>query len=213
MLKTHHLIFLLIPAFIILALALFIRIIQYQPLNPPIVEEKKDTTITKIPIMPNDPILGSKKAPITIVAFEDFGCEGCKYQSSILEQILQKYPDKVKIIWKGIAVTSFPYPTKPAHQYAYCANKQNKFIEFKNLAFSNSDNLSAENLDIIADTIKLDKNKLELCLSAAETKSYVDETENIARFFNIQAVPTFFINNEQITNPSTLEGWETIINQ
>jgi len=213
MIKTHHLIFLLIPAFLILALAWFVHIIRYQPLNPPEEKQKTNTAEAIIPIMPADPILGKKNAPITIIAFEDFGCEGCKYQSSLLEQLLQKYPDKVKIVWKGVAVVSFPYPTKPAHQYAYCAGKQHKFSEFKDLAFANSDALSPENLTAIAESVKLNKDQLTACLSAAETKEYVEQTENIARFFNIQAVPTFFTGNQQVINPTTLEGWEALINQ
>jgi protein-disulfide isomerase len=213
MLKTRHLIFLLIPAFLILALAIFVRVIQYQPLTPPTEEQKKENNLTAVPIMPEDPILGNKKAPNTIIAFEDFGCDACKYQTNLLNQLLEKYPNKVKIIWKGLSVVSFPYPTTLAHQYAHCANKQGKFAEFKNQTFGTSDNLSAENLNLIVEALKLDTTKLTQCLSLTETKNYLSETENIARFFNIQSVPTFFINNQQITNPTSLEGWEAIISK
>jgi protein-disulfide isomerase len=210
-LKT--LLFLFIPAIIIACFTLFIRVIQYQPLYPKIENYDKLNTHESltIPIYLEDPIIGDKKAGKTIIAFEDFACEGCKIQSIILDQLLQKNPGKLKIIWKGLPVNQFPYPSELAHKYAFCANEQEKFIEFQKLAFTNGDNLSAEILDIIISQLDIKESKFKTCLESNDPQKHITQTEQLGMVLNIQSVPTFFMNNKQIETPTNIEGWETLL--
>jgi len=213
MTKNKTLIIIFLPAIIIAGLALFIRIIQYQPLYPDLkdYENLNGQTGFNLPIYPEDPIIGNKKAPKTIVAFEDYSCQGCKIQSTILNNLLEKYPDKIKIIWKGLPVSQFPYPSKPAHDYAFCINEQGEFNKFYQLAFTNGGNLSNEILDVITEQIDLNQKDLKTCLESNRPQLYVEKTEQLGMVLNIQSVPTFFVNNKQVTTPTTLEGWEMLL--
>jgi protein-disulfide isomerase len=201
---------LFIPAIIIVLLGLGIRVIQYQPLYPKKQSEKKNAS-TVIPILPNDPITGSKKAGISIIAFEDFGCEGCKAQSSMFEQLQQKYPNKIKIVWKLLNVTKFPVASEKGHAYGFCAYEQGKFAEFKEMAFANGSNLSDGILSIIADNVKLNQKKLNACLQSGRADAYATQTEAFARMLNVQAVPTLFMNNKQMQTPQSLQEWEAVL--
>ncbi len=204
--------FIFIPATLLAAVFLFVRVVQYQPLFPK--EDKTENPESKtlsVPIFPDDPILGNKKAGTGIVAFEDFGCEACKEQTAIFEELVNKYPGAIRIIWKGLPVTQFPYPTELAESYGYCANKQGMFDIFKTYAFSNSGNLSQTSLDIISEEIKLNKEKLTECLESPATANHITQTKQIARILNIQAVPAIFVNGKQIDPPKSLEGWETLL--
>ncbi|MBT3539231.1 thioredoxin domain-containing protein [Candidatus Parcubacteria bacterium] len=215
MLSSKKIILVFIPALLFVILVLFVRIVQYEPLFPDIDTEelaKKNTGEFIIPILSQDPVLGDRKSPVTIIAFEDFSCPACQQQTAILDNILNDYEGKVKIIWKGLPVSQFPYPSKLVHTYAYCANKQGKFEGFKNYAFTNFANLSEASLEHIAEEIELDNKKLTECLEASETELYIENTKQIAQILNIQAVPTFFINNRQINQPSTQDGWKTLLN-
>lgn len=213
--KTHKLILVLIPAILIAILALFIRFIQYEPLVPQELIDKgqgnNQANGIQIPIYPDDPILGNKKAPITLIAFEDFGCEHCSVLSSVFDQLLEAYPDKVKIIWKGLSVAKFPYSTEAAHQYAFCANRQGKFAEFSKFAFANYNQLTKTTLDAISANIKLNEKKLLECLTDAEMMEYNTKNEMLGMALNIQAVPTVFLNNKQISPPADLTGWQAVL--
>ena len=213
MLRSRNLIFVFIPAILIAGFTLFVRIIQYQPLYPKVnnYQEENANGTFSIPIYPEDPIIGSKKANKTIIAFEDFACEGCKIQFTLLDQLLSTYPNNVKIIWKGLPVSQFPNPSKIVHQYAFCVNQQNKFTEFQKLAFTNSDNLSTEILDIIINQIDIKQDNFRECLESEESVNYIEKTEQLGMLLNIQAVPTFFIDSKQITTPNSLEGWKTLL--
>jgi protein-disulfide isomerase len=205
MIKTRHLLLIFIPAILLASFILFIRIIQYEPLYQKITNTSLKQEL--VPILPNDPIVGNKRAPITIVAFEDFNCEHCKYQNGLLDKLMETYPNQVKIVWKSISSKA----NEGADDYAYCANKQGKFTEFKQLAFANQNNLTKNTLDIIATELSLNQSKLEECLISEDTQKYNEINKNIAISLHIQFVPTFFIDNKQITTPESLIEWQTVL--
>lgn len=210
MLSTKRLLLAFIPAFLLLALTIFIRIVQYQPLNPK-PEQAGNPEEFVIPISPNDPILGNKKAPKTLIAFEDFGCEHCKVQSELLDQVLQEHPNAFKLIWKGLPVSKFPVDTRASHRYAFCFHEQQKFEEFESYAFANYQNLSQAVLDAIVSQVDINKKVLDECLSSTRPDAHIAQVEQIARALNIQAVPAIFIDNKQITTPQTKEEWVALL--
>lgn len=212
MIKKQHIIFVLLPAVLLVGIIFSIRAFQYKILfSDKTKEVEKKTTLELIPILKEDPILGSLVAPHTLIAFEDFGCEGCKSQNILLKEIEQKHPGKVKMIWKGLPVVTFPFSSEPAHEYGYCANAQGKFTEFKELAFANSNNLSKQMLDTITKEIKLDETKLKECLSSEKPLQYINTIRQLARIVHVQHVPTFFLNNKQISTPASLAEWEFVL--
>jgi protein-disulfide isomerase len=215
MLTTKKMFFIFLPALFLASLALFIRIVQFEPLQPKTTETNQENTDVNqfvIPISPDDPIVGNKKAPITIIAFEDFACPACQQQSIILDQLIATYPQKIKIIWKGLPVHEFPYPSEEAQKYSFCANKQGKFDTFRELAFTNGDNLSSSVLTSITGEIGLDSKDFDACIQSEAPTTYKTQNEQLAQILNIQAVPTYFVNNKQIPNPTTLEDWKLLLN-
>ncbi len=212
MLKTKHLLFIFIPAILIAGFVFFIRLVEYQPLYPKI-SSTSSTVGTVVPIFVDDPITGSANAGVSIVVFEDFGCSHCKTTNALLNQVWQKYPDKIKIVWKGLPVTKFPVATDLAHEYAYCANQQEKYTDFSEIAFANSTNLNADTLSKIATQINLNQNQLKKCLESNAPADYLNRIYNLATSLNIQVVPTIFLNDQQIQTPQLIEEWETLINK
>lgn len=214
MIQSKHLIIILIPAILLALFAFGIRIIEFNNTRQNTDTTPQQTTASQdknIPIFAEDPIIGNKKAPNTLIVFADFGCEGCQSQHTLFNQLLEKYPDKVKIIWKGLSVTKFPYDSTTALNYGYCANKNKVFTEFSDLAYTNYMSLSPVTLQTIVDELKMDKEKFLTCVDSIETKTYNENNRQIAEIFNIQSVPTIFFNDKQIGNPTTLEQWEAVL--
>lgn len=208
--STKTMYFIFIPAILIAAFALFIRIVQYQPLYPKQEESvKEETQKTSITLFADDIISGNKKASKSILIFKDLGCAQCKTQSQFLDQLLEEYPDKLNVIWKLLAVTKFPESTELAHDYTYCANQQGKFDAFKTMAYENTNNLSEATLQIISREIELDNKKLATCLASEDVAQYRQKVIALAKGLNIQAVPTIFINDTQIRTPRDMSGWIT----
>lgn len=197
-----------IPALAAAGVFLFIRVVQYEPLFPKRIDEPTDAGQTLVPVFDDDAILGSLKAPITLIAFEDFGCPACKDQDALLKQLIAEYPDKVKVVVKLLSVTRFPYSTQSAHRYGWCARAQGKFSEFKDLAFVNADNLSPQTIDVISQSSGLDEKKLAVCLSEPAADNNIDKNRQLAEFLNVRQVPTFFLNNRQLRTPQSIDQWK-----
>ena len=169
-------------------------------------EEQEELSF--IPIFEHDPILGNPQAGTTIVVFEDFLCESCRTQNQLLNQLIEKHSTAVRIIWKDFPILTFPYPSEQIHAYGFCANRQRTFEAFKDAAFT----LNAPNegvLDQIAREVDLDTEQLETCLARADYITHFEKNKILARALNIQAAPAIFVNNTQITPPSTVSEWES----
>ncbi len=200
-----------IPILLLAGMALFIRIVQYEPLIPKVNETQEQQIAEQVPIFAEDPITGDKKARVTLIAFEDFGCTNCKQQSDLLTTVLEQHPQSVKIVWKILPITRYPVDSTLSAKYAFCAHAQNKFAEFKEYAFQNGTNLSESVLESIVQEITLDETKLSSCLASPLPQAHIDATKALASQLNIQALPTMFINNKQILPPTTVDGWKKLL--
>lgn len=205
----RHIVLSLFPAILVALFAVFVVVIQYNP-APETDDEAADRAL-QIPLFADDPILGDLRAPVTLVAFEDLGCGGCAEQDQIFTQLLAKHPERLKIVWKPLSVTTIPYSTRQAHEYAYCANEQGLFETFKALAFANRTALDSTTLEILIDEAELDRDVLGTCLASGRPQNALDQNELLAQALNIQTVPTIFLDNTQVSHPTTIAGWETLL--
>lgn len=206
---TKYLLLIFIPIILVTGSFFYINYLQYKPLYPETEKNKKEKQTSEIPILAGDVILGKKTAPKTIVAFEDLGCNACKEQHELLNKLIEKHSNKVKVVWKGLPIKKFPHSSDLAHKYAFCVNKQGKFEKFTELAFANSNNLSESVIKSIVNKMKINQNRLKNCLNSDQPDNYIQKTKKLAKFLNIQAVPATFVNGQQIDEPGTISGWET----
>jgi protein-disulfide isomerase len=151
-----------------------------------------------IPYISGDPIIGKKNAPITIIAFGDFGCPSCAAAHRVFTEITTSYPTKIKVVWKGLPVTRYPTPSDRAHTYAFCANKQGKFREFSDVLFQNPQALKDSDLAQAAQTAGLADKQLQNCLINTEPAEYIAQVKSIATFLSIQTVPAAYIGDSAL---------------
>src|SRR5262245_56402328 len=85
---------------------------------------------------------GPKDAPVTIVEFSDFQCPFCKSATTTIKQVLEKYPGKVRLVFRDYPLASI-HPLAPkAHEAARCAGEQAKFWEYHDVLFERSPKIS-----------------------------------------------------------------------
>ena len=213
--QTKRLLFIFIPALLVVGIAFFIRFTQYEPLLPDFEEvekQREEASAFKIPVLREDPVVGNRRANITLIAFEDFGCEACDNQSRLIAQLITKHPENVKLVWKGLPVTRIPYNSRDAHLMSHCMHKQDLFDEFADRAFANRLDLSPSVLDAIATQMSgVNQNSLRNCMQTNEASDHLQRTEQLAKALDIQSVPTIFLDNKQIQHPQSVEGWENFL--
>lgn len=150
----------------------------------------------------DDPVLGNKNAPITIVEFVDYECPFCKrFFDETLPQIKKEYIDKgkVKLVMRDLPL-SFHQNAHKESQAAECAREQggdSAYYKYHDEIFrrtiSNGTGLALDQLQVIANDIGFNGSALQTCLDSEKYKAEVDRDLADASSYGASGTPTFFI--------------------
>jgi len=151
----------------------------------------------------DDPVLGDKDAPVTIVEFSDYECPFCKrHFDETLPQLVKTYVDtgKVKIVYRDFPLSFHdPMATKEAVA-ANCAKEQGgdkKYFEFHDEIFkrttSNGNGLNDEKIQAIAKYLGLNSSKFTSCLSNQSQTHEVKKDIADGTAAGASGTPTFVI--------------------
>jgi len=115
--------------------------------NPPPKPEAPAVTVTadqagKLKLY-DGPSRGPANAPVTIVVFQDNICPYCGHALGTLDQIVDEYAGKVKIVVKQFPVHKDSVLSSEA---SYAADAQGKFWELHDVMFQHQDDLSRDAL-------------------------------------------------------------------
>lgn len=133
-----------------------------------------------------DHIRGAKKAKVTIVEYSDFECPFCGNFSPTVKQVLDEYPNDVRLVYRHFPLRSIHPEAAIAAGAAECASEQGKFWEFHDALFDNQARLGDGLYKEIAQNLKLNMSKFNDCLSSDKYASLVqeDESDGIAAGIN-----------------------------
>jgi protein-disulfide isomerase len=170
----------------------------------------KEQIITQPTINDQSPIRGDIDAPITIYEFSCFGCPSSRAIQPIIKNILNKYPNEVKLVWKDLLIPGLYPEADQLHLAARCANNQDQFWDYHDRLWA-STSPSTEDLYNIAGELDLDAKEFKQCLDDKEPADIISEDVDEAGKLSIPGTPHFYINNQEISGSATFEDFEKII--
>lgn len=135
----------------------------------------------------------------------------CKRLDSLLDQLVEKYPQKVKVAHKNFPVQSHKYAEKAARA-ALAAGKQGQFWPFHDKLFDNYNRLNDDKVREIVRELKLDAAKFEKDWQDPEIAAVVQSDMAEGRQVGVRSVPTIFINGKQVKR-RTLDGMSEMIDK
>ena len=157
------------------------------------------------------PVRGDKDAPVTIVEFSDFQCPYCKTATGTIKQVLDKYPGKVRLVFRDFPLANI-HPLAPkAHEAARCAAEQGKFWEYHDVLFEHSPSLTPDELKQYAKDLKLDAAAFDQCVDSGKYKAAVDQDTQEGLGLGLTGTPSFFINGRQLVGAQPLTAFQKII--
>jgi protein-disulfide isomerase len=127
----------------------------------------------------------------------------------LLEQVLEKNPKTVKLVYKNFPIGSHKFAMKSATA-ALAAGAQGKFWEFHDLLFENYRSLSDQKIEEIALSLDLDKEAYEQKKKDPEIVNLIRRDVLEARDIGVRGTPTLFINGRRLKNRS-LNGFQELI--
>lgn len=156
------------------------------------------------------PVLGPQDARVTIVEFSDFQCPYCAAAVPQINAILKAYPSQVKLIFKQYPLETHSQADLAAAA-AIAAQKQGKFWPLHDAMFANRDDLSRNNLLLLAKQTGMDMNRFETDIDSTEVRETVVRDVQDGNQAGVEGTPTIFINGQKYNGPITLETLKPIV--
>jgi len=150
-------------------------------------------------------VRGGADAPVTIVAFSDFGCGHCAAFDRRIGDLLRG-DRRVRLMFRHFPLDSQCNPAIQgsgtgercmAASAAECAAQQEKFWQYARLLFEHQPNFSAADLRRYADEVGIDATKFSACLESGEGRARVEGDVKAAATLGVRSTPTLFINGRR----------------
>jgi len=150
----------------------------------------------------DDPVLGDKNAPLTIVEFSDYECPFCKRSfDQVLPELKKNYIDtgKLKLVFRDFPLSFHANAHKEA-QAAECARSQSDdatYFKFHDQIFtrttSNGVGLALSQLPVIARDLNLNVSQFQQCLDSGKFGDEVDKDIADGTAAGASGTPSWFI--------------------
>jgi protein-disulfide isomerase len=148
---------------------------------------------------------GAATAPVTLTEYGDYQCPSCFPYNAILNEVIAKYPDKVRLEFRHFPLARHANALKAALAVE-AAGQQGHYWEMHDLVLSSQEQWARlDNVEQVfaklAASIGLDPKRLVEVAAKPETQQRVEADMAIGKQLNVGAVPTFFINGRRINPP------------
>jgi protein-disulfide isomerase len=127
----------------------------------------------------------------------------------LLEQVLEKYPTDVKLIYKNFPLRNHKH-AKPAAIAAMAADKQGKFWEFHDEIFLVYNQLNDAKFEEIARKLNLDMERFQRDLKDPAIVQAVGSDVQEGFQAGVRGTPSIFVNGRRLKQRS-MQGFQTII--
>jgi RNA polymerase sigma factor (sigma-70 family) len=156
------------------------------------------------------PSRGAANAPVTIVMFQDLMCPFCGRVQATLDQLLEEYPGKVRIVMKQFPVHE---AAKLAAEASLAADAQGKFWELHDLMLANQDNLSRDAILDYATQAGLDTKKLADALDRHTYATALAREMDAGKEAGMRATPTFLVNGKEVRGAMPIEAFRAAVDE
>ena len=169
-------------------------LVEMQQYKPSMAKQTSDTNLKN-----GSPILGSKDAPITIIEFGDYQCEGCYHwfhntRADIIDNYIET--GKAKLVFVDLPFLGRDSIT--AAQATYCAEDQGRYWDYHNILYNfqeEIDNGWASKDRLVAFAYNLDMNldEFNYCMDTSKYNKRVKANYDEAVKQGAGGTPTFII--------------------
>jgi len=156
------------------------------------------------------PIRGLESAPVTIVEFVDFESAHCRRLQPELIRILDRYPDRVRLLIRDLPL--------PYHRYAWqaasavhCAAEQDAYWAYHDRLLLEQPKLSPKDLARYADLVGLDVEAFDACAASRRHEARIKEDVALAAELGVRRAATIFVNGLYLTGRPSQDDVERIV--
>jgi len=139
------------------------------------------------------PVIGNAKARVVVTAFFDYQCPYCAKVYPLMQELLKKYPNDVKLVIKQYPLPMHKFAEK-ASTAALAAARQNKYEKVTELFFANFSTLNDDTIRKYVQEAGVEMQKFDQDIASPEIKDILQQDQQAAAQARVRAVPAIFIN-------------------
>lgn len=160
----------------------------------------------------DDPWTGATQAPVTIIEFSDFECSYCKRSVSVMKELLEKYPGKLKLVYRDFPAPNHQHALSAA-EAAQCAAEQGRFWEYHDALFTTQTWGSGWNFSALAEDLGLHQSSFDACMKENRYREEVLKDLRDGLKLGVTSTPTFFINGRPLVGARPMADFQAIIDK
>lgn len=173
--------------------------------------------VYQIAVPANSPTQGPANAPVTIQIFSDFQCPFCSRVNPTLEQVMERYAGRVRLVWRD-----YPLPFHPNAMPAAIAAREifeqrgaAAFWQYHAALFENQRDLTRETLVRLAGQIQgVNMQQFNAALDNNEHQAAVQADMDAVRSAGAQiGTPSFFINGRLLQGAQPIDAFTAAIDR
>jgi protein-disulfide isomerase len=161
-------------------------------------------------------VRGSDKAQLTLVEFGDYQCPSCGAYHPFVKEVLNRYPDKVKLEFHHYPLVTIHPNSFAAAKAVEAAGEQGHYWEMHDAVFEYQ-NAWSDKPDpkpifaALANRIGINGTILVQTMESPEIQARILKDIERGETVKIEAVPTFFINGERVHITLSMEDFAQVI--
>jgi protein-disulfide isomerase len=164
----------------------------------------------RVEVSADGPSKGAEGARVTIVEFSDFQCPYCKRAAPTLDQLLARYPNDVRLVYRHMPLRGHAR-ARPAAMAALCADEQGAFWKYHDILFKNAPKLEDADLKAYAAEAGLDASRFESCLAEHRHADKLEADYAAGQAAGVTGTPAFFVNGIPVSGAKPLSDFARLV--
>ncbi len=156
---------------------------------------------------------GIKNGKTIIVEFSDFQCPYCAKASDSLKQLIDKFPNRLTLVYKHFPLTSIHPEALPAAKASWAAAQQGKFWEYHDALFQQQPRLSESLYKEIAQSLGLDRAKFDRDRASQAANDAIQADIKLGEELGVDGTPFLMVVGEKFAGPVQLPDLEALLAQ
>jgi protein-disulfide isomerase len=165
---------------------------------------------TAVDVPAGAPSTGPADAPVTIVEFTDYQCPYCHRAQSVIDEVLQRYAGKVRLVHMDFPLDGHPGAI-PAARAARCAGEQGRFWDYHRNLMTAQGSLDEADLKARAGALKLSTAAFGSCLSSDRHDAAIQASFRQGEGLGVTGTPAYFVNGRMLTGARPAESFAELI--
>jgi protein-disulfide isomerase len=150
-------------------------------------------------VRPHSPVIGPRKAPVTIVEFFDPSCEACRAVYPDVKQIMARYPKQVRLV---VRYAPFHPGSEEAVRILEAARSQGVYVPVLEAVLAQQPQWHDGNMMSAwsaAAAAGLNVKRARATMLAPKVTAMMQQDVSDARALGVKGTPTFFVNGRPLT--------------